>query len=171
VFVNQVEELEPPPISDGVELEIHGPDLVQVLGLMTPPPMSFCHLSSCKAVWRSGSTVTTAASVVTQQSVTSARSLTNSCSSLPADSNPRGAETCPLNWGNPTPLAQDLEHQPAGAPERGSQAINRLVGAVLLEKEEHWQLEGRRMFSAESMAAIPALEAIQQQSALQEAAA
>ena len=31
-------------------------------------------------------------------------------------------------------------------------AIERLVGAVLLEQDEHWQLEGRRMFSAESMA-------------------
>ena len=39
-------------------------------------------------------------------------------------------------------------------------AITRLVGAVLLEQDEHWQLEGRRMFSAESMAAIPALEAL-----------
>ena len=45
-------------------------------------------------------------------------------------------------------------------------AITRLVGAVLLEQDEHWQLEGRRMFSAESMAAIaepgdlPALQAL-----------
>ncbi len=37
-------------------------------------------------------------------------------------------------------------------------AITRLVGAVLLEQHEHWQLEGRHMFSAESMAAIPELE-------------
>jgi transposase-like protein len=37
-------------------------------------------------------------------------------------------------------------------------SIIRLVGAVLLEQHEHWQLEGRRMFSAESMAAIPDLE-------------
>ena len=36
-------------------------------------------------------------------------------------------------------------------------AITRLVGAVLLEQDEHWQLEGRRMFSAESMASIPEL--------------
>ena len=31
------------------------------------------------------------------------------------------------------------------------------MGAVLLEQHEHWQLEGRRMFSAESMATIPEL--------------
>ena len=37
-------------------------------------------------------------------------------------------------------------------------AITRLVGAVLMEQDEHWQLEGRRMFSAESMAAIAELE-------------
>ena len=37
-------------------------------------------------------------------------------------------------------------------------AITRLVGAVLLEQDEHWQLEGRRMFMPESMAAIPSLE-------------
>jgi transposase-like protein len=37
-------------------------------------------------------------------------------------------------------------------------AITRLVGAVLLEQNEHWQLEGRRLFSAESMAAIAELE-------------
>ena len=30
--------------------------------------------------------------------------------------------------------------------------ITRLVGAVLLEQDEHLQLEDRRMFSAESMA-------------------
>jgi len=63
--------------------------------------------------------------------------------------------------------------QPARAREQGDQtphqqlhtsglgifpnngAITRLVGAVLLEKDEHWQLEGRRMFSLDSMAAIP----------------
>ena len=39
-------------------------------------------------------------------------------------------------------------------------AITRLVGAVLLEQHEHWQLEGRRMFSAESMVAILDLENI-----------
>ena len=37
-------------------------------------------------------------------------------------------------------------------------AITRLVGAVLLEQDEHWQLEGRRLLSAESMAAIAELE-------------
>jgi putative transposase len=49
-------------------------------------------------------------------------------------------------------------------------AITRLVCAVLLEQVEHWQLEWRRMFSAESMAAIPALEALVPQASLQEAA-
>jgi hypothetical protein len=42
---------------------------------------------------------------------------------------------------------------------------------VLLEQDEHWQLEGRRMFSAESMAAIPALDTLQAQASLQKAAA
>ena len=50
-------------------------------------------------------------------------------------------------------------------------AITRLVGAVLLEQDEHWQLEGRRMFSAESMSAIPSLEELPVQPSLQEAAA
>ena len=50
-------------------------------------------------------------------------------------------------------------------------AITRLVGAVLLEQDEHWQLEGRRMFSAESMAAIPALEELPVQPSLQDATA
>ena len=38
-----------------------------------------------------------------------------------------------------------------------ARAITWAVGAVLLEQHEHWQLEGRRMFSAESMASIPGL--------------
>ena len=50
-------------------------------------------------------------------------------------------------------------------------AITRLVGAVLLEQDEHWQLEGRRMFSAESMAAIPSLEDLPTQPSLQDATA
>jgi len=79
------------------------------------------------------------------------------------------------------PLEKGLEHQPAGAGERGDQAphkgcgdlpqrrrqwppadcvYTRLVGAVLLEQHEHLQLEGRRMFSADSMAAIPELDDI-----------
>ena len=53
----------------------------------------------------------------------------------------------------------------------GDAAITRLVGAVLLEQDEHWQLEGRRMFSAESMAAIPALEELPTQPSLQDATA
>ena len=50
-------------------------------------------------------------------------------------------------------------------------AIERLVNAVLLEQDKHWQLEGRRMFSAESMAAIPALEELPTQSSLQDTTA
>ncbi len=37
-------------------------------------------------------------------------------------------------------------------------AITPLVVAVLLEQDEHWQLEGRRMFSSESVSTIPSLE-------------
>ena len=36
-------------------------------------------------------------------------------------------------------------------------SITRLVGAVTIEQDEHWQLEGKRMFTAGSMAAIPSL--------------
>ena len=36
VLVDHIEELEPPTIGRGVELEVHGPDLVRVLGLATP---------------------------------------------------------------------------------------------------------------------------------------
>ena len=50
-------------------------------------------------------------------------------------------------------------------------AITRLVGAVLLEQDEHWQLEGRRMFSGESMTAIPSLEELPAQPSLQDATA
>jgi putative transposase len=48
-------------------------------------------------------------------------------------------------------------------------AITRLAGAVLLEQDEHWQLEGRRMISAESMAAISSLEELPVQPSLQDA--
>jgi transposase-like protein len=37
-------------------------------------------------------------------------------------------------------------------------SINRLVGAVLLEQDEQWQLKDRRMFSGDSMGAIPSLK-------------
>lgn len=37
-------------------------------------------------------------------------------------------------------------------------AITRLVAALLKKQHEHWKLEGRQMFSAESMAEITALE-------------
>ncbi len=50
-------------------------------------------------------------------------------------------------------------------------AITGLVGAVLLEQDEHWQLEGRRMFSAESMTDIPSLEELPAQVSLQGATA
>lgn len=39
-------------------------------------------------------------------------------------------------------------------------AITRMVEIVLLEQDRHWQLEGRRMFSAGSMASMPELEDI-----------
>ena len=47
----------------------------------------------------------------------------------------------------------------------------RVVGAVLLEQDDYWQLDGRRMLSAESMAAIPLLEELPAQPSLQEATA
>ncbi len=50
-------------------------------------------------------------------------------------------------------------------------AITHLVAAVLLEQDEHWQLECWRMFSAESMAQVPALEALPAEVSLQEASA
>jgi hypothetical protein len=49
-------------------------------------------------------------------------------------------------------------------------AFTRLVDAVLLEQDRHWQLEARRMFSSESMAASPALDTLQLQVSLQGAA-
>ena len=66
--------------------------------------------------------------------------------------------------------AQALPPLESGA-DAVAAAITRLVGAVLLEQDEHWQLEGRRMFSAESMADIPALEVLPAQACLQEATA
>jgi putative transposase len=42
---------------------------------------------------------------------------------------------------------------------------------VLLEQDEHCQLDGRRIFSAESMAAIPSLEELPAQPSLQEVTA
>ena len=60
-----------------------------------------------------------------------------------------------------------LRHQGnAGSGRNGdgtNHALIRLLGspgAVLLEQHEHWQLEGRRMFSADSMAAISELDDI-----------
>ena len=76
--------------------------------------------------------------------------------------------TCPA-WGYGTGPRAAIE---AAAPCGGAAtAITRLVGAVLMEQDEHWQLEGRRMFSAESMAAIPALEELPVQPSLQDATA
>ncbi len=34
VLVAHVQELEPPPVGSGVELEVHGPDLMGVFGLV-----------------------------------------------------------------------------------------------------------------------------------------
>jgi len=44
-----------------------------------------------------------------------------------------------------------------------------LESRVLLEQDEHCLFEGRRMFSAESMASIPALEELPRQPSLQDA--
>jgi putative transposase len=89
----------------------------------------------------------------------------------------RGQGRCPgipiLSTGA---LAQDLEHQPPGEAQRRTErgaallpikrrtrvvgifpndvAIIRLVGALLLEQQEEWQLEGRRVFSELSMAKL-----------------
>ena len=73
-------------------------------------------------------------------------------------------------------LAQDLEHQPAGAAQQEEQEMHergrhlpqrrrlwppadyvdtRLVGSQLLEQQEEWQLERRRFFSEATMAKIP----------------
>ena len=59
------------------------------------------------------------------------------------------------NWRNT--WSTNLLERVNVAPKRvlSSAVITRLVEAVLLEQEEHWQLKGRRMLSAESMAAIP----------------
>ena len=46
-----------------------------------------------------------------------------------------------------------------------------LVDAVLLEHDENWQLEGRRMFFVESMAETPSLDALPAQSCLQDVTA
>lgn len=45
-------------------------------------------------------------------------------------------------------------------PQRRCDHMPRLVGAVLLEPREYWQLEGRRRFCAESMTSIPKLDDI-----------
>ncbi len=50
-------------------------------------------------------------------------------------------------------------------------AIERLVGAVLLEQDEHWQPEGQRMFFAGSKAEIPAINNVPDQASLREAIA
>ena len=36
VLVDHVQKFQPPAIGGGVGLEVHGPDLMQVLGLLTP---------------------------------------------------------------------------------------------------------------------------------------
>ncbi len=62
------------------------------------------------------------------------------------------------------PLPHQAPHQGRGNLSQGRGqwppadcVYPRLAGAVLLEQHEHWQLEGRRMFSAESMATMPKL--------------
>jgi hypothetical protein len=55
VLVDHVQELEPPPIGGGIELEIHGPPLVRVFGLMTPHRAVRCRSSfrqsRCTRLW------------------------------------------------------------------------------------------------------------------------
>jgi hypothetical protein len=66
---------------------------------VTEPLLSSQQLQSRLAFWIDGYYTV---SVVTQRLGTSARSITNSSSSLPVHSPPRGPDHCPLNWGNPS---------------------------------------------------------------------
>ncbi len=62
----------------------------------------------------------------------------------------------PFYWSGLTQKQSAASASSASSPNDA--AFTRLVGAVLTEQLEHWQLEGRRMFPAESIAAIPELE-------------
>jgi hypothetical protein len=60
-------------------------------------------------------------------------------------------------------------------PEKPVQLTPPLAGPTAQlnepDQDEHWQPEGRRMFSAESMAAIPSLEELPAQPSLQDSTA
>ena len=73
-------------------------------------------------------------------------------------------------WNHPAGVGErgdQVQHKGCGdLPQRRCQWLpadcvySRQVGALLLEQHEHWQLEGRRMFSADSVAAISELDDI-----------
>jgi transposase len=76
------------------------------------------------------------------------------------------SEKDPEGWNAADKFTVVLETAGLNATELSAYCRER---GLYPEQVEHWQLEGRRMFSAESMAEIPALEDLTAQACLQEA--